>query len=449
VFEPNHQVPYAMTWTAGWQRKLSRDMVVEARYVGTRSLQSWQTYNWNEVNIVETGFLNEFRVAQQNLVSNIAAGRGNTFAYTGAPGTAALPIFLAHFNGVSAANAGETARYTGNNWTNATFLGFLARNNPDPYGFLPTTGNNATARLIGNSTFRDNMLAAGLPANFWQVNPDLIGGANIVGNGGATRYNSLQLELRKRLSNGLQVQTSYVYGPTWTTSRYSLRTERRRTLDSGDEGTVYHAFRANWVYELPFGQGRRFAGGVGPWMNRLVGGWSLDGIARIQSGTTLDFGNVRVVGMSVKELQDSFKLRFDDAGRTIWMLPQDIIDNTVRAFSVSATSATGYSDQGVPTGRYLAPANGPDCIEVAVGSGACGVRTLIVQGPTLYRFDLSAAKRVQIKGNTNFEFRAEMLNALNTAWFEAVVSTSTNPDNYRVDDANSGRRVQLVFRLNW
>ena len=85
------------------------------------------------------------------------------------------------------------------------------------------------------------------------------------------------------------------------------------------------------------------------------------------------------------------------------MLPQDIIDNTVRAFNVSATSATGYSDQGVPQGRYMAPANGPDCIEVAqtntiTGIGECGVRSLVVTGPRLVRFDLSTSKRIAISG---------------------------------------------------
>ncbi len=225
VFEPGLQVPYAQTWTAGWQRKLTSNTVVEARYVGTRSLQSWQTYNYNEVNIVENGFLNEFRAAQRNLEANRAAGNGNTFRYTGAPGTSPLPIFLAHFQGLGATAAGNPASYsaTNTNWTNSTFLGFLAKYNPNPYGFLPATGNDAGSRLLGNATFRGNMLAAGLPANFWQVNPDLIGGANIVGNGGTTEHNSLQLELRKRLSQGLQFQTSYVFGQTYGTNRYSLR----------------------------------------------------------------------------------------------------------------------------------------------------------------------------------------------------------------------------------
>ena len=361
------------------------------------------------------------------------------------PGTSPLPIFLAHFNGIGAAGASNPANYTGTNWTSGTFLPFLAEFNPNPYGFA----NTGADRLLGNAAFRTGMLNAGLPANFWQVNPDLIGGANIVGNGGYTKHNSLQLELRKRLSNGLQFQTSYVFGQTYGSSRYSLRYPRVKTEDTGTVGGLAHAFRANWVYELPFGQGRRFASGAGPWMNRLVGGWSLDGIARIQSGIKLDHGNVRLVGMTMDEFKDAYKLRFDDANKLIFMLPQDIIDNTVRAFSTSATSATGYSDQGVPTGRYLAPANGPDCIEVAVGYGDCGVQSLVVSGPSLVRFDLSTSKRIAISGNVNVEFRAEMLNAFNTPWFDAVTSTGTNPDNYRVTSGQSGREIQFVFRLNF
>ncbi len=81
------------------------------------------------------------------------------------------------------------------------------------------------------------------------------------------------------------------------------------------------------------------------------------------------------------------------AATALYLLPQDIIENTVRAFNVSATTANGYSSLGAPTGRYLAPANGPDCIEIAVGSGECGTRTLVLTGPMYSRVDLSAVKR--------------------------------------------------------
>ncbi len=177
-------------------------------------------------------------------------------------------------------------------------------------------------------------------------------------------------------------------------------------------------------------------------------------MAILQSGRMLDFGNVRLVGMSKDELEGVFKLRFDDAGRLAYMLPQDIIDNTVKAFDVSASSITGYGDRGAPTGRYLAPANGPDCIELAqtnatTGYGDCGGGSLVLRGPMLVRFDLAVVKRIPIAGRVNMEFRAEFLNAFNTPWFSPVATASNNPNDYRVTAADSGREVQLIWRVNW
>lgn len=176
----------------------------------------------------------------------------------------------------------------------------------------------------------------------------------------------------------------------------------------------------------------------------------------------LDFGNVRLVGMSEKDLQDAFELRFDDAGRVIYNLPQDIIDNTVKAYNVSATSPTGYSNLGIPEGRYIAPANGPDCIELGFTAGAdfnngfgdCGLRSVVVTGPALVRFDLSAVKRIPIKGRVTAEFRGEFLNAFNTPWFSPVTGADGDglfgdADDFRVTGADSGRTIQLVWRLNW
>jgi hypothetical protein len=50
--------------------------------------------------------------------------------------------------------------------------------------------------------------------------------------------------------------------------------------------------------------------------------------------------------------------------------PEDVIENTIKAFSYDAR---GYT-QGEPTGRYFAPANSPGCIETVTGFGDCGVR---------------------------------------------------------------------------
>lgn len=445
VFDPDTKTPYTHSWTIGWQRALTRDMAAEVRYVGTRGRDLWATVNYNEFNIEENGFLDEFRRAQANLAANIAAGRGNTFAYTGAPGTSPLPIFLAHYNRVPAANAGDPARYAGGNWTNTTFLGFLATYNPQPFGFASTNGTNG---LLGNATFRTNALNAGLPANFWVVNPGLIGGANVRTNNGFSHYDSLQLELRRRLSQGLQLQASYAFGDTWQSDFYSVRVPLLESLDHGAEGTVRHAFKVDWVYELPVGRGRRFANNVNAVMDRIVGGWSFAGTSRVQSGQAVDFGNVRLVGMTVDDLRDMYGLYeypqvfTQNAGMRFYRLPQDVIENTIRANAVSATSPTGYGPQGPPTGRYIAPANGPDCIETIDDDfGACGTRVLEITGPKVVFMDLSIVKRIDVTGRLNAEFRGEFLNAFNHPNVTGGTTGVVTPSSSRV--------IQLVARLNW
>jgi hypothetical protein len=475
TFDPHLQVPYADSWSAGVQRSLGRDMALEIRYVGTRGRDAWATQNYNEFNIFENGFLNEFRQAQRNLAANIAAGTGagciggvttagcqNNFAYTGAPGTAPLPAFAAFFNAVSAANAGNPALYTGANWSNATFLGYLARFNPQPFNFASASTSNTTPGILGNATFRANAAAAGLVANYFVANPENLGNANVVTNLSATRYNSMQIELRRRLSQGLQFQTSYVLGHGYNTDFQTFRRPQSWLRDTGTPGDITHQFKANVVYDLPFGSGRRFGGGANGVVDRIIGGWQVGLASRVQSGRLVDLGNVRVYGMNEKDVQKLFKLRFDDSGKQVYMWPQDIIDNTLAAFSTSATSATGYAG-AAPTGRYFGPANGPDCIEADTGAdyGDCALRSLVITGPLFQQHDIRVAKRTAIIGRVNIEFAAELLNAFNHANFQplAVVSGNTvlgvggtTLNGYQLTTltgTNTSRTIQLVSRVNW
>jgi hypothetical protein len=459
AFDPNLQVPSTDSWSVGIQRGLGRDMAVEARYVGTRSRDNWVNLNYNEFDITDNGFLDEFRQAQRNLQANIAAGKGSTFAYTGAPGTAPLPVFLAYYTGKSADNAGSPTAYSGSSWTNSTFLSFLAPLNPNPYGFASTNTSNG---LQGNATFRSNALKAGVPANFFLANPNNNGGAIVVSNLNKTRYNALQLELRRRYAQGLQFQVSYAYGHEYDSVFTSFLRPLYWERPSGNTGDIPHAFKANIVYDLPFGRGRRFGGSVSGALDRLIGGWQVGIVSRLQSGTPINLGNVRIVGMTRGEASKLFKLRFDDSGQQVYMFPQDVIDNTILAFSVSPTSASGYAGDA-PTGRYFAPANGPDCVELSSPSapsgaffGDCGSRATILNGPMFQQHDIRISKRTTLVGHTNLEFAAQLLNAFNHANFLAVSGTSSsNPallSNYQLtglQGQDTARVVQLELRFNW
>ncbi len=483
MFDANLQNPYTQSYSIGLQRKLGRDTAFELRYVGSRHRQDWETVNLNEVSITDNGFVQEFRKAQANLQANLAAGKGATFAYTGA-GTSPLPTFLAYLNGQNGTQAGDATKYSGANWTNATFLGYLAAQNPNPLGFMCNNAAGCTTAtltngFIGNTTFRTNATAAGIPANFFLANPDMLGGANLTTNSGGTRANSIQMEFRKRLSNGLTYNVSYSWANAYVQQRFGFAKPLEDVPQVGQTGNVQHALKANWLYELPFGQGKRWGGGSGGLADALIGGWSINGVARIQTGEMLDFGNVRLVGMTQDELQQAIALRVSSNGQ-IFILPDDILQNTVRAFAVSATSANGYGALGEPTARYLAPANGPDCIETSPGYGDCGLRSLVVNGPRLVRFDLVAAKRVKIQGSWSAEFRVEMLNALNSPYFNPASTAGTplgmtapftapggpsltgtpvaNPtagtsvDSFRMTTLlgdNTSRIIQVVWRVRW
>jgi hypothetical protein len=461
IFDPNLKVPYSQTWSFGVQRKFGDKMALDTRYVGSRGRGLWSNVNYNESNIIENGFLNEFRLAQQNLQANIRNGRGNSFAYFGpGTGTFPLPIYLAYLNGVNAAFSGDPSRYTGTPWSDTNFTNPLAIYRPLP--FSPAGVGTATG-LDGSAARRANARAAGLPANFFRANPDLLGGAFIRQNDDFTSYHALELSLQRRYSGGFWASANYALSRSNLSSRYTLREGPVNTLNTGVEGGVTHTSKLFGGIDLPFGKGRKFAGSASRFVDALIGGWQLNFTAILQSGRLIDFQDVRLVGMTKKDLAKAYKLRFDDAGRKIYMLPQDIIDNTIKAFDTSATSLTGYGTGGPPTGRYLAPANGPDCISLTdtgvytaadfganYGYSGCGEGELVVTGPLFKTVNLGISKFFNVKGSSKFEFRAQLINAFNWANFTPVGTASNAASAYEVTGLSDGPRIaELVFRFSW
>jgi hypothetical protein len=451
AFDPNFRTPYTMSWTFGLQREITRDTVFEVRYVANRNLQRFTGINLNERNIVENGLLAEFKLAQQNLQINIASNRGNTFKYAGpGTGTSALPITLAYFSGVPNVQAGDATKYTSSNFGSSTFVNTLATTNANPHNYA----NN----LYNDSGRRTNALNAGLPANLFLVNPAVMtGGAYIYTNGGFDYYDSMQMELRRRMAHGLLLQVNYTWSKALSSERVSFRTPYFKQLAS----QIPHTLKANWLYELPFGRGRALLADIGTVTDRFIGGWEFQGTARIQQGIWYDAGNVRLVGMTDQELRDEVAIRFDDAKKIVYYLPQDIITNTIAAFNTSATTSTGYSTGfGVPAGRYFAPANSGGCVGVATTQWECAPLHYYVSGPRFVRFDLSLVKRIRFTETRNFELRGEFLNAFNNINFTGQLNPTTSnvqtwgqvSSAYR--DLNQaqdpgGRLVQIVLRLNF
>jgi hypothetical protein len=443
------KTPRVHSFSAGVQRSIGSDMALEVRYVGNRNNNRWAEEDWNERSIFSSGFYDEFLAAQRNITANIAAGMGNRgFAYTGAPGTAPLPIHLAYLNG--RADASNPAAYTHGNFTNS---GFVNR-------FSPLRPQVAAAlAAIDTAAFRTNALSAGLPRNLIVLNP-MVSGTFVVGDKDWTRYDSLQVELRRRFSQGLLVGANYTYGIKKSSLLTTLARDRVE-VDVSDDRNSPHAFKMNWTYELPIGQGRRFGSNLNSVMNYIVGDWEFSGAGIVKTDRYRITG-VKLEGMTADEFAKEFRIRIEQnaAGRTlVYSMPEDIRRNTTAAFNVDPATPTGYSVAlGVPTGRYLRPASDASC--VAIYRFDCNTPDINLNGPLFSRWDMRLKKRFPLGGRINFELMAEVLNVFNTINFNHATGISaTDPiESFRVTSAytdinttfDPGARIgQLVWRLNW
>ncbi len=471
-FEPNLKTGYVQSWSFGLQREINKDTVVEARYVGNRGIKLWRQINLNELNTVENGFYNEFLLAQNNLRSNIANGRGQNIRYFGpGTGTSPLPILYGYLTGQPTTNAGNctnlatcTSLYSNALFANTTIVNPFAFNAPNVQslaGILSGAANDAL--------FRPNRISSGLPANFFILNPDKLGGSFVVTNNGRSWYDAFTMEVRRRMSAGLLIQGSYTYSKSLTNTYASNAdlfaqpaTLRNLTLDKVESPfNIRHGLKANWIYELPVGRGQAFLGDANGFVDKLLGGFEVHGAARVQSGSPFNFGNVQLVNMTREELQSMIDVR--KGPNVLTYLPDDVILNTQRAFNVTLT---GYSSQfGAPEAgaKYIAPASSGGCVQAF--SGQCGFTNLVLYGPRFARFDISIVKKIKFSETKNLEFRSEFLNAFNNINFQignpandtnaiGVGGATFGQVNNAYQDLSTtndpgGRLIQFVLRLNF
>jgi hypothetical protein len=431
-FSPDFHSGYVDSWSFGYQRELGQDTVIEFRYVGNRGKDMQVQYLLNEINAIENGFGAEFALAQQNLIANINAGRGTSFAFFGpGTGTSPLPIMVSYLQAGNP-NPNLAASY-GGLFANQTFIPLLSVANPNVQGFASVLANNAGLRTNG--------LNAGRPVNFFHNCPTTLGFCFQFDNTEKSWFDAGVIEVRRRMANGLRFQASYQYGKSFTNAYASANTTffglgagdqsnaanntlRDRSLDkSFSQIDLRHAFKFDATWDIPVGRGRKYLS-----QNRVVdailGGWTLVPTVRWQSGSPILMENVQLVGMDAKELQDAIGTYFSTTvtqpnGATsvanVTWLPSDIINNTIRAFTTTGNTTTGYLAGQAPTGRFIAPAGFGNC--QARTAGQCGFRKLVIYGPNFFKIDSAIGKRFNLGERANIEFRMTMFDVLNhTNW---------------------------------
>ena len=154
---------------------------------------------------------------------------------------------------------------------------------------------SGSRKQIGYSPF-NNAISPGAgaigPRRLLPFFGDLDGGWNEF-NGS---YNGLQVKLLKRFSRGMQFNLNYTWHKALDgqSSLAEVKVQdpfNRRADYSRSSWDVRQVFNFSYVYELPFGKGQRLGGGMSSVADAIVGGWSLEGITRLETGPPV---NLRV-----------------------------------------------------------------------------------------------------------------------------------------------------------
>ena len=174
------------------------DMALEVRYVGNKNKYTWAEENWNERSIFDERLLRRVQAgAGQPRGQHRRRAGAATFAYTGRAGhvAAADPPGLFERQLRTPSNP---AAYTSTNFTNSAFVDRFSTYEPQVRSARPRCARH-------DATFRANALTAGLPRNFFVHEPARARRHFVVQDKNWTKYNSLQVDLRRRLSQGLLV----------------------------------------------------------------------------------------------------------------------------------------------------------------------------------------------------------------------------------------------------
>ncbi|MCS7023750.1 MAG: carboxypeptidase regulatory-like domain-containing protein [Bryobacteraceae bacterium] len=233
-----------------------------------------------------------------------------------------------------------------------------------------------------------------------------------------SNYHSLQVKFDRRLSNGFLLTTAYTYSKAIDQDFFQqLNFRLNRATGNNDR---QHIFVQSYIYELPFGRGKKWAtSGVG---SALLGGWQLSGILTLMTGTPLN-----IFGGGVLNTPGS-------NNRPDLLRKPRILGGIGRGNLWLETDA--FADPGV--GRM----------------GTTGRN--ILRGPSFPNLDLSLFRRFHLSERFKAELRAESFNFSNTPKFANPDGNFTSPTFGMVTGAGDDftdpafrRQIQLGLKITF
>jgi Carboxypeptidase regulatory-like domain/TonB dependent receptor len=272
---------------------------------------------------------------------------------------------------------------------------------------------------------------------------------NYYGNDAGSNYNSFQLKVDKRFSQGLQFLAHYTFSHANNFSDTYYAVNHDIAWGPVDFNRN-HVFVINTVYELPFGKGKMFMGNVGKGLNYVVGGWQLSNTTNWSSGlpwtpSTNECGNEQDVNVCrPNKGSGSFHVGTGSFNP---------ITHTVTYFTPLATQ----NPNGTFTSQLL---SGPAGGFSLPGQGQLGnIGRNSFHGPSGFYSDLSVVKAFPITEKLRAQFRMDAFNVFNHPVYAFSANNGANPcidcgggNNGKITGLESGtsmRQLQFAIRFDF
>lgn len=278
---------------------------------------------------------------------------------------------------------------------------------PNPfYGVFPTSSSLGSSTMISQR-------------QLWFAYPQYNGLTVVGAPTGISPYNSLQLDVEKRFSHGITVIANYSISKQMYNNITSLvNTRNYRSVAWMDRSRTANLA---WVYELPFGTGKKFASDTRGVLGFLVNGWSISGRYYFASGVPLSFSDANGRPIRLRDASLSGSVT-DRLGDRVDPVTKQVLNPY---FDVTAFQSLPNQFTVSPEPTYFGE----------------------LRGPGTTNLDLSVIKRFKIWERLSADIRADASNATNTPVYGAPGTALNNKGTFGViTSASSNRNIQLAFR---
>jgi len=236
--------------------------------------------------------------------------------------------------------------------------------------------------------------------------------------GASSNYHALQVSFSKRFSRGLQFEGSYTWAKAIQEALRHVDSYNIRQSRSLADYDIAHRFVMSYIYELPFGKGRRFGAAWSGATNFILGGWQVNGFTTFQTGVPLQISANNVAGLfnPIGVASNNGK-----SGK----LEGPIHDRLLRYFD-----PTVYSQPAAFTFGNMAN-YAPD-----------------LRSPGIRNWDISMFKEFRVLEKATLQFRTEAFNSFNRVQFGSPnTSVTSNQFGQISTQANSPRQIQFGLKL--